>query len=242
MQQKELWRPTKFVQTRSGLRASRDPEQVVRGSRFVADAQARMYEKAIRDHASGRLLDLGCGFVPLYGIYKDLVRENICVDWERTLHPSPHLDYTCDLNSSLPLPDGEFDTVLLTDVLEHIHDPACLWKEMARVLKQGGKLILGVPFLYPIHEAPHDYFRYTEHALRLFCARSGLTLISLEAFGGLAAGLVEFWGRITARSGLLSGLVAGAGSILLSSAVGKISAARTSRTFPIAYCLVAQKR
>ncbi len=242
MQQKELWHPTKFVQTRKGLRASRDPEQVVRGSRFVADAQARMYEKAIRDHASGRLLDLGCGFVPLYGVYKGHVRDNVCVDWDRTLHPSPHLDLTCDLNGTLPLRDAEFDTILLTDVLEHIQDPASLWKEMTRVLKRGGKLILGVPFLYPIHEAPHDYFRYTEHALHMFCDRAGLTLLSFEAFGGLAEVLVEIGNRIATRSGVISGLVLGAGSLLLRSPIGKFSAARTSRSYPIAYCLVAQKR
>ena len=242
MQHKELWRPTKFVQTRNGLRASRDPAQVVRGSRLVADAQARMYETAIREHASGQLLDLGCGFVPLYGLYKDFVQDNTCVDWDRTLHPSPHLDHTCDLNETLPLPDEEFDTVLLTDVLEHIQDPRGLWKEMTRVLRPGGKLIVGVPFLYPIHEAPHDFFRYTEHALRMFCDRSGLTLISLDVFGGLAAGLVELWGRMVSRSGVMSGLVAGAGSLLLRSPIGKLSAAQTSHKFPIAYCLVAQKR
>jgi SAM-dependent methyltransferase len=242
MLRKELWRPTKFTQTPKGLRASRDPEQVVRGSRFVADAQARMYEKAIKEHATGKLLDLGCGFVPLYGVYKDLVREVICVDWDQTLHPSPHLDHTCDLNGVLPLKDEEFDTILLTDVLEHMRDPASLWKEMARVLKRGGKVIVGVPFLYPIHEAPHDYFRYTEHALGLFSERAGLTLISLDAFGGLAEGLVEYWSRIVSRSRLLSLLVSGAGSLLLRSPVGKISATRTGRKFPIAYCFVAQKQ
>ena len=242
MQHKELWQPTKFVSTPKGLRASRDPEQVVRGSRFVADAQAQMYEKAIKEHASGSLLDLGCGFVPLYGVYKDFVRENICVDWDRTLHRSPHLDYTCDLNGTLPLQEEVFDTVLLTDVLEHVQDPVSLWKEMARLLKRGGKLIVGVPFLYPIHEAPHDYCRYTEHALRLFCEREAVTLISLEIFGGLAQVLVAFVGRMAGRSEVSSSLWRGVGSILLHSPIGKISAVRSSRAFPIAYCLVAQKQ
>jgi SAM-dependent methyltransferase len=241
MQQKELWRPTKYVQTRQGLRASRDRDQVVRGSRFVADAQARMYEKAIRDHASGHLLDLGCGFIPLYGVYKDLVRDNTCVDWDHTLHPSPCLDLTCDLNGSLPLPDEEFDTILLTDVLEHVQEPSRLWSEMSRLLRKGGKLIVGVPFLYPIHEAPHDYFRYTEHTLRMYCERSGLLLVSLETFGGLAATLVSFWGRFVGRSGMLSWMSERVASLLLGSPIGKVSEARTSRQFPLAYCLVAQK-
>ena len=201
-----------------------------------------MYEKAIREHASGRFLDLGCGFVPLFGVYKDLVRDTTCVDWENTLHPSPHLDQCCDLNKPLPLPDAEYDTVLLTDVLEHIHSPESLWKEIARVMKPGGKLILGVPFLYPIHEAPHDYFRYTEHTLRFYCERGGMKMISLEVYGGIAAGIFDLLARMVSRSGILSGLVFGTGSLLLRSPIGKISATRTSSTFPIAYCLVAQKQ
>lgn len=242
MQRKELWHPTKYVRTSQGLRASRDRTQVVRGSRLVADAQARMYEKAIREHASGRLLDLGCGFVPLYGMYKEYASDAVCVDWENTLHPSPHLDLTCDLNGTLPLPDKEFDTILLTDVLEHIHDPSCLWNEMTRVLKPGGKVIVGVPFLYPIHEAPHDYFRYTEHALHAFCERSGLKVLSLDIFGGLAAMLIEVLGRMAARLPVIFAFVQGTGSLLLRSPIGKISETRTSRVFPMAYCLVAQKQ
>ncbi|MBP1647214.1 MAG: hypothetical protein H6Q30_659 [Bacteroidetes bacterium] len=72
--------------------------------------------------------------------------------------------------------------------------------------------------------------------------RSGLTQISLDTFGGLAAGLVEVWGRIVARSGVLSAMVVAAGSLLVRSPVGKISAARSTGSFPLAYCLVAQKR
>jgi SAM-dependent methyltransferase len=242
MQHQELWHPTKFVQTEKGLRASRDPLQVVRGSRFVADAQARMYERAIREHASGSLLDLGCGFVPLYGVYKDLVRETTCVDWELSEHPSPHLDFRCDMNKALPLPDCAYDTILLTDVLEHIHDPFTLWREMVRVLRPGGKMIVGVPFLYHIHEAPHDYFRYTEHTLRLFCDRHGLTVISLDAFGGLAEVMVHFLSRMAGHSGLVSGLVAGMSALVLGSPIGKLSSKRSPRSFPIAYCLVAQKK
>lgn len=241
MQRKELWRPTKFIQTEDGLRASRDPEQVVRGSRFVADAQARMYERAIRAHASGLLLDLGCGFVPLYGVYKEHIQDNVCVDWENTLHPSPHLDCTSDLNGALPLPDAHFDTVLLTDVLEHLHDPARLLSEVARVLKAGGKLILGVPFLYPIHEAPHDYYRYTEYALRRFCEKGGMSVLALDAFGGLAETLLAFTGRIAGRFEWSSRLLLGAGTLLLRSPLGKRSTSRSQGAFPLAYCLIAQK-
>ena len=55
----------------------------------------------------------------------------------------------------------------------------------ARLLKPDGKLILGVPFLYWLHEEPHDYYRYTEFALDRFCQLSGLRLVELTPYGGL---------------------------------------------------------
>ena len=140
----------------------------------------RTMTRAIRAHARGRLLDMGCGYVPLYDAYRDLVSENICIDWQNTAHVNPYLDQMVDLTGALPFERGSFDTVLLTDVLEHIPEPTNLICEIARILRPGGKLILGVPFFYWLHEVPHDYYRYTEFALRRFCELSGL--VSSKSF------------------------------------------------------------
>ena len=185
MKNQAQWHPTKFVRTPRGLRASRNPTDVAIGSRIIVDIVATYYERAIRAHATGRLLDMGCGHVPLYDTYRDLVSENICIDWENTLHVNPYLDQTVDLNQQLPFADASFDTILLTDVLEHIAEPMNVMRETERLLRPGGKLILGVPFLYWLHEQPHDFYRYTEHALRRFCKLSGLKVIELEPYGGL---------------------------------------------------------
>ena len=133
------------------------------------------------EHARGLLLDLGCGKVPLFEAYQEHVDDNICVDWERSSHPSPHVDHQFDLNRPIPPPSGGFDTLLVTDVLEHIARPDVLWGEMARLLKPGGKIILGVPFCYWIHDEPHDYYRYTEYRLRLYCEDNGVQVVSLGA-------------------------------------------------------------
>jgi SAM-dependent methyltransferase len=85
----------------------------------------------------------------------------------------------------LPFEDASFDTILLTDVLEHLTEPAEAVREAARILRVGGKLIAGVPFFYWIHEEPHDYYRYTEFALRRFCQSSGLNVLDLQPYGGL---------------------------------------------------------
>jgi SAM-dependent methyltransferase len=177
--------------TPQGLRGSRDERYLGIGSRFFADILARHYERAIRAHTTGRLLDLGCGHVPLYGIYRNLVTENICVDWENTRHVNPLLDQTADLCEELPFAPASFDTVLMTDVLEHLPEPLPVIHHVAAVLRTGGKLILGVPFFYWLHEEPHDYYRYTEHALRRFCALAGLRIVELSSYGGLPEVLVD---------------------------------------------------
>ncbi len=61
----------------------------------------------------------------------------------------------------IPLEDGSFDTVLMTEVLEHLEEPARGLAEAGRLLRPGGKLILTTPFMWPLHEEPRDFFRYS---------------------------------------------------------------------------------
>ena len=61
---------------------------------------------------------------------------------------------------------GKYDVILCTQALEHFYDPQRALDNMRRALNPGGKLIMTVPLIYPLHEEPHDYFRFTEHGLR----------------------------------------------------------------------------
>src|SRR5579871_1038724 len=181
MRNRDLWQPTRVVKIRGQFRPSSDRRMVDVSSRFIVALLCRFYDQAICRYARGKLLDLGCGHVPYYQMYAPLVSDSVCIDWPQSAHSSPHLDALADLNHSIPLPDNSFDTILLTDVLEHIAEPQILLREIARVMKPGGCLIAGVPFLYWLHETPNDYYRYTEFALRRLCERSGLTVVSLRA-------------------------------------------------------------
>lgn len=58
-----------------------------------------------------------------------------------------------------------FDVIVLSEVLEHVQSPHLAIKNIHSVLEKGGRLILTVPFIFPIHERPHDYFRYTRYGL-----------------------------------------------------------------------------
>lgn len=235
------WNPTKYVPAKNGWTASRNISEVARSDRFIADIQCKAYERLIRKHARGRLLDLGCGKVPLYGIYRAHVTDCICVDWPDTPHPSPHIDIEADLNGPLPFEDGRFDTILITDVLEHIAKPDVLWSEMARILAPGGSIILTAPFLYGIHEAPHDYARYTEFALRRFCEENGLNVVELEAYGGSPEVLLDLTAKHLGSSSVLSALHLSIAKAITGLGPVKRISAKTAAAFPLGYGLAAAK-
>ena len=177
------WKPTKYVVTKDGLRASRSSNGVWIGSRMMADLQAAAYSYVLEEYAFGRLLDLGCGTCPLFQVYQKKAEEVICVDWANSRHDISHADHECDLNEPLPFEPESFDVVLLSDVLEHISNPDRLWRELNRVLRVGGRVILGVPFMYWIHEAPHDYCRYTRFKLEAFCHENGFAIETIDPIG-----------------------------------------------------------
>lgn len=68
--------------------------------------------------------------------------------------------------SHLAFHDRSVDLVICENVIEHIYDPQGLLKEIRRVLRRGGCLFLVTPFLFPLHDVPYDFFRYTEHSLK----------------------------------------------------------------------------
>ena len=245
MRNPDRWQPTKFAETKHGLRASRNPKCVAVQSRLITDLVAGQYERAIQAHCSGRLLDLGCGSAPLYAAYRPFISGGICADWYNTLHNKDYLDAFVDLNQGLPFKGQAFDTVLLTDVLEHIAEPLQLIREIAGVLRPGGKLIVGVPFLYWLHEEPHDYYRYTKHALVRFCNLSDLTVIELSAYGGFLDVLVDIsckgFGMLPAGSSFFRP-VQFCWSALSRSAVGRKLSKAGRHQLPLGYVLVAQKQ
>lgn len=234
----QSWTPTRFVRSRRGYRASR---QVPPGSRFMANTVIRSYVPLLEEHARGKLLDLGCGLVPYHAIYRKKITSSVCVDWPSTHHENPHVDVHADLNAALPFSGASFDTVLLTDVLEHIARPEPLMRECARVLRPGGKVVVTVPFFYWLHEEPHDYYRYTEHALRRFCREAGLDVVSLEPTGGLPEICMDLVVKNVAFSKLLTRALAAWFGFWSRRWPARAISRKTQRVFPLGYCLVARK-
>jgi SAM-dependent methyltransferase len=116
-------------------------------------------DAAVAPHASqGRTLEVGAYGRPSYG---RLFPNRVGID----IRPGPGVDKVASVYD-LPFADGEFDVVLCMSVLEHLEEPARAIVQMKRVLKGGGRIIVSVPFLFPIHDAPGDYWRFTKYGLR----------------------------------------------------------------------------
>jgi len=241
----DQWQPTKFDLHAGRWRATRDRAQVGANSRLYVELLARALAKAVPVHASGKLVDLGCGAVPLYGMYKDLVSEVVCVDWGQSPHKISHIDFECDLNKPLPFEAEDFDTIILSDVLEHLCEPAALWREMARVLRPQGRVLCTVPFFYWLHEFPHDYFRYTEFALRRFAGEASLQVLVLIPLGGSIEVMTDLLAKhLVLLPGLGQPLALALQSMVLrwsQSRPGNRAIGKTARYIPLGYLMVAQR-
>lgn len=128
----------------------------------------------------GRVLDIGCADKRLASRlsvacnYIGLDYPDTAVGMYRT-RPDVFAD-AC----RLPFANACMQAVILKDVLEHVRGPQQALAEIGRVLCDGGTLVLWMPFMYPIHDAPHDFQRYTEHGLRAYLAAHGLRVIALK--------------------------------------------------------------
>ncbi|MEO0685126.1 MAG: class I SAM-dependent methyltransferase [Cyanobacteria bacterium J06649_11] len=246
MKNADSWIPSKYVYKNNKLIGSRDPAQLSIASRILGDVIATQYDESLKLYAHGKLLDLGCGKVPFYLVYKSLVSKAICVDWTNTLHKNIFLDYQCDINGVLPFRDNEFDTIILSDVLEHIAEPQKLWNEISRILSPNGRLIMNTPFFYQLHEKPYDYYRFTEFALKRFASNSGLTILQLKSLGGIpmiAADLIAKSLIKLPLVGRISTIMVNAiFKLLLNTSLVKYWSRSTSVNFPIGYFLIAEKK
>lgn len=83
----------------------------------------------------------------------------------------------------LPFKDSSLDMVVSLEVIEHVRYPDAMLAEVARTLKAGGRAFLSMPFLYPVHDAPHDYQRWTSYGWSRSAKTVGLETTVIEPTG-----------------------------------------------------------
>jgi ubiquinone/menaquinone biosynthesis C-methylase UbiE len=131
----------------------------------------------------GRLLDIGCGQKPYKKMLETYVSEHIGVDHPATLHDTSQIDLF-GLAYDVPVSDQSFDTAICTAVLEHLEEPELALRECFRVLKPGGMAIYSVPFIWHVHEAPRDFYRYSKYGLQYLFEKVGFEIVEIKALSG----------------------------------------------------------
>ena len=142
--------------------------------------------------ATGRVLDIGCAdrwVEPRLSSGCEYIGLDYPVTGQQMYGSRP--DILADA-SAMPLADESIDTVIILEVMEHLRRPHEALQEIARILRPQGTLLLSMPFLYPVHDAPHDYQRLTIHGLARDAEAVGLRIDSLSPNLGSAetAGLI----------------------------------------------------
>jgi SAM-dependent methyltransferase len=165
--------------------------------------------KSVSHYIEGKVLDVGAGEFDRYGKFfrpKERVRMDIA--------PGQNVDVVGSADK-IPFAEGTFDSVICTQVFEHLKYPQKSAAEIFRVLKNGGHAVVTVPQMNELHEEPHDYFRYTKYGLRVLFSDAGFKIIEEHQRGGYYATLSQmrirhfigilnlyerpFWGKVLGK-------------------------------------------
>jgi SAM-dependent methyltransferase len=173
------------AQNRSRVKRMRNIGAVISHEIILFELQ-EFLESNFGGRRSGAVLDLGAGVKPYEPIYERYFESSTSVDVPHSPHDIHNVDILASADD-LPLDAESFDCVICTEVLEHCPEPLKALGEIARVLKPGGRVFLTTPFLWPLHEMPHDYYRYTPSGLAQLAETTGLLVKSIHPRGDYTA-------------------------------------------------------
>ena len=130
----------------------------------------------------GKTLDVGCGTKPYEKLYASSTYIGLDICSHEDYGDRNKADTFYD-GSCFPFPNGSFDSVVTTQVLEHVFKPNAFLREINRVLREGGLLLLSVPFIWEEHEQPWDYGRYSSFGLNFLLKKHGFEIIEHQRSG-----------------------------------------------------------
>jgi len=131
-----------------------------------------------KQYIQGKTLDFGAGTAKYQNLIKPEANEYITFD----MVAGNNIDVVGDVLNP-PFKDGEFDTVISTQVLEHVGKPWIMVHQIGRILKSGGVCIITAPFLVPYHADPHDFFRYTTEGMMSLFKNEGFEIVESGGYG-----------------------------------------------------------
>jgi len=139
-------------------------------------------QKFIRENileAQDLVIDIGAG----PGVFNDLYKSERLLTIDFTNFPQTNL--IADLTNSLPLKRNLTNLVILSNTLEHIPESEKLLHSVNQVLNMYGQVIVTVPFLLDVHQAPFDFFRFTPFSLVNLAEKTGFDVTKITASGDI---------------------------------------------------------
>jgi SAM-dependent methyltransferase len=146
-----------------------------------------LLKRRLLPFARGKVLDLGAGSAKYKPDILKYATEYLACD----VVPGRHIDVVCDV-LKLPMEDASFDTVICTQVLEHVKEPWKVAEEMFRILRPNGIIILTVPFNVIEHADPCDYYRFTLDGAKYLFERTGMKIVEAGKYSGSMAVLCSY--------------------------------------------------
>jgi SAM-dependent methyltransferase len=114
--------------------------------------------------------------------------------------PYPGCDLVIDVRAMPEIADAAYDCIFCSGVLEHVDDFEAAMRELTRILRPRGILLLGLPFRQAIHLPPTDYWRFTEYGVRVLLARHGYEVVTIAAIEVTEDGFPSaYWTRAIRR-------------------------------------------
>lgn len=131
----------------------------------------------------GNLLDFGCGAKPYKSLFNHVLSyTGVDLENEGHSHKNESIDFFYD-GRSLPFDNNTYDSIFCSEVFEHIFNLNEILPELNRVLKHGGKILITCPFVWPEHEKPYDYARYTIYALHSELKKNNFNVVITDKSG-----------------------------------------------------------
>jgi SAM-dependent methyltransferase len=127
----------------------------------------------------GDILDFGCGSKPYLPLFTSACSyRGVDLPVSGHDHRQSKVDFFYD-GHTLPFGDAQFDGVVSFETLEHVFNPSRILGEINRVLKDRGRLLISVPFVWDEHEVPFDCARYTSFGLSHILKAAGFEIVEL---------------------------------------------------------------
>lgn len=130
-----------------------------------------------------KVYDIGCGDKPFAGFLLGNGVSHVGIDMMNGFYGEDKVDVFGEADA-IPVADRTADAVLHSQVIEHLPDPEKGLEEAGRILKSEGLLFISFPFLYPLHAAPHDFFRYSGFGFEAMAKRHGFEILEEHSIGG----------------------------------------------------------